>query len=57
MIDPLMNPPQELIEFKLASEVALAEDEFAMKYIEFWRSKSAYRRPRPGSRQGDIPDW
>ena len=40
MIDPLMNPPQELIEFKLASEVALAEDEFAIKYIEYWRSKS-----------------
>jgi 5-methyltetrahydrofolate corrinoid/iron sulfur protein methyltransferase len=41
MIDPLMNPADELIEFKLASEVALAKDEFAMKYIEYWRSKSA----------------
>jgi 5-methyltetrahydrofolate--homocysteine methyltransferase len=41
MIDPLMTPPRELVEFKLAAEVLRAEDEFAIKYIEFWRSQNA----------------
>ncbi len=41
MIDPIMNPPQDLLEFKLASDVALGKDDFAVKYIEYWRSLSA----------------
>lgn len=42
MIDPIMNPPKDYIEFKLGADVVLGRDEFAMKYM------AAFRAPSPG---------
>ena len=39
MIDPLMNPPRELAEFRLAADVATGKDDFALKYLEHWRDQ------------------
>lgn len=41
MIDPIMNPPKDFIEFKLGADVVLGKDEFAMRYM------SAFRTPTP----------
>ncbi len=41
MIDPVMNPTQGFIEFKLATDVLTAKDDFSMKYIQYWRSKNS----------------
>lgn len=38
MIDPIMNPPQAYVEFRLAADVLLNKDEFAMRYISYYRS-------------------
>jgi len=38
MIDPIMNPPQAYVEFRLAADVLLNKDEFAMRYISHFRS-------------------
>lgn len=41
MIDPLMNPPKDFIEFKLAAEVMTAHDEYAMRYLKYVRAQKA----------------
>lgn len=39
MIDPLMNPPRDFIEFKLAAEVMTAKDEYAINYLKYIRAQ------------------
>jgi len=39
MIDPLMNPPVDFIEFKLAAEVMTAKDQYAMRYLKYIRAQ------------------
>ncbi len=39
MIDPIMNPPQEFIEFKLAADVMTAQDEYAVSYLKYIRAQ------------------
>ena len=41
MIDPVMNPTLEFLEFKLGTDLLTAKDEFSMKYIQYWRSKNS----------------
>ncbi len=41
MIDPLMNPPKEFVEFKLAAEVMTAHDEYAVRYLKYVRAQKA----------------
>jgi 5-methyltetrahydrofolate--homocysteine methyltransferase len=38
MIDPLMNPPTEYVEFLYAARVMTGEDEYALRYLKFIRS-------------------
>jgi 5-methyltetrahydrofolate--homocysteine methyltransferase len=45
MIDPLMNPPKDYIEFKLGADVVLGRDEFAVRYM------AAFRPPSSGARR------
>ena len=40
MIDPIMNPPIELIEFKYAADVMTADDEYALKYLKYVRGQA-----------------
>ncbi|MBM3356987.1 MAG: hypothetical protein FJY54_04595 [Betaproteobacteria bacterium] len=37
MIDPIMNPPIQYVEFRLAADVLLGKDDFAMRYIAYSR--------------------
>jgi cobalamin-dependent methionine synthase I len=37
MIDPIMNPPDAYFEFKLACDVLMNKDDFAMRYISHFR--------------------
>lgn len=37
MIDPVMNPPEDFIQFKLASDVLLGIDDMSMRYITHCR--------------------
>jgi 5-methyltetrahydrofolate--homocysteine methyltransferase len=39
MIDPLMNPAKEYIEFKLAAEALTGKDEYSVNYLAHHRSK------------------
>ncbi len=39
MIDPIMNPPIDFIEFKLAAEVMTAKDEYAVSYLKYVRAQ------------------
>ncbi len=39
MIDPIMNPPIDFIEFTLAADVMTAKDEYAMKYLKYVRAQ------------------
>ena len=39
MIDPIMNPPIEFIEFKYAADVMTADDEYALKFLKYVRGK------------------
>ncbi len=39
MIDPVMNPTLGFLEFKLATDVLTAKDDFSMSYIHYWRSQ------------------
>lgn len=41
MVDPLMNPPREYLEFKLAAEALLGTDDYSLNYLAYHRSKSA----------------
>lgn len=45
MIDPLMNPVKDFVDFKLASDVVLGKDEFAVRYMSAFRKAPAARRP------------
>jgi 5-methyltetrahydrofolate--homocysteine methyltransferase len=49
MIDPVMNPPREFVEFKLGADVVLGKDEFAMRYMAAFRAPSTTPR-RPAMR-------
>ena len=40
MIDPVMNPTLGFVEFKLATDVLTAKDDFSTTYIQYWRSKT-----------------
>lgn len=46
MIDPLLNPPVEYIEFKYAADLVLGADENALRYMAAFRSA-----PSPGARR------
>lgn len=41
MIDPVSNPVEPLIEFKLASDALTAKDQFAMQFIQYCRKLAA----------------
>ncbi len=41
MIDPVMNPTLEFLEFKLGTDLLTAKDDYSMKYIQYWRSKQS----------------
>ena len=43
MIDPVMNPPKDFIEFKLGADVVLGKDEFAMRYMAAFRAPAQLR--------------
>lgn len=47
MIDPVMNPPKDFIEFKLGADVVLGKDEFAMKYMSAFRAPTTARSRQP----------
>ena len=38
MIDPIMNPPKEFIEFRFAAEALMADDEYSTRYLRYIRS-------------------
>jgi 5-methyltetrahydrofolate--homocysteine methyltransferase len=40
MIDPIMNPPLDYIEFKLAADVMTADDEYALKFLKYVRAQN-----------------
>jgi hypothetical protein len=40
-MDPLMNPPKEYLEFKLAADTLTGTDEYALNYLAYQRGKSA----------------
>jgi 5-methyltetrahydrofolate--homocysteine methyltransferase len=39
MMDPLMNPPKEYVEFKLAADTLTGKDEYALTYLAYQRGK------------------
>lgn len=41
MIDPLMNPPREYLEFKLAADALTGRDEYSLAYLAYKRSAAA----------------
>lgn len=41
MIDPLMNPPKDFVEFKLAAEVMTAQDEYAVSFLKYVRAQKS----------------
>jgi 5-methyltetrahydrofolate--homocysteine methyltransferase len=40
MVDPLMNPPSEYVEFKLAAEALMGKDEYSLNYLAHHRAKA-----------------
>ena len=38
MVDPIMNPPREFIEFRFAAQVLMADDEYSIRYLRYIRS-------------------
>jgi 5-methyltetrahydrofolate--homocysteine methyltransferase len=40
MIDPLMNPPHEYVEFQIAADVMTSKDEYAINYLKYVRGQS-----------------
>jgi 5-methyltetrahydrofolate--homocysteine methyltransferase len=40
MIDPLMNPPREYLEFKLAAEALMGKDDYSLAYLAYHRAKA-----------------
>lgn len=52
MIDPILNPPKDFVDFKLAADVALGRDEMSMRYMSAFRKPTAAggrRAPRAAS--------
>jgi 5-methyltetrahydrofolate--homocysteine methyltransferase len=41
MIDPLMNPANEYLEFRLAADALMGKDEYSLNYLAYHRSKTA----------------
>ena len=41
MIDPVLNPTADFLEFKLGVDVLTGKDEYSTKYIQYWRSKDS----------------
>lgn len=41
MMDPLMNPPNEYLEFRLAADALMGKDEYSLNYLAYHRSKTA----------------
>ncbi len=39
MIDPILNPPVDMIDFRISSDTILGKDEFAMAYMSHFRAK------------------
>ncbi len=39
MIDPILNPPKEMVDFRIAADTILGKDDFAMKYMAHFRSR------------------
>lgn len=52
MIDPLMNPVKEFVDFKLAADVVLGKDEFAVRYMSAFRKAPVLRRAAPARAAG-----
>ena len=46
MVDPVMNPPRDFLEFKLAADALTGRDEFAESYLAHYRRSS-----RPDARE------
>ena len=44
MIDPIMNPPKDFIEFKLGADVVFGKDEYAVRYMSAFRAPSTTPR-------------
>lgn len=44
MIDPIMNPPIEYIEFKLAADVMTADDEYALQFLKYVRGEAKKKK-------------
>jgi 5-methyltetrahydrofolate corrinoid/iron sulfur protein methyltransferase len=40
MIDPLMNPPERYVEFKLAAEALTGKDDYSVNYLAYQRRKA-----------------
>jgi len=40
MIDPVMNNPKDIDEFKLAADALLGKDEFSINYVTYCRSQA-----------------
>jgi cobalamin-dependent methionine synthase I len=40
MIDPLMNPPMEYVEFLIAADVMTSKDEYAINYLKYVRGQA-----------------
>ena len=38
MVDPIMNPPREFIEFRFAAEALMADDAYSVRYLKYIRS-------------------
>jgi cobalamin-dependent methionine synthase I len=45
MIDPIMNPPIDYIEFKYAADVMTSDDEFAIQFLKYVRGNSKKAKP------------
>ncbi|MFQ5935699.1 MAG: dihydropteroate synthase [Acidiferrobacterales bacterium] len=39
MVDPIMNPPKPFTEFRYAAEALTAKDEYALRYLKYYRGK------------------
>ena len=38
MVDPIMNPPREFIEFRFAAQALMADDAYSVRYLKYIRS-------------------
>jgi len=60
MVDPLMNPPVEYVEFKVAADAMTGTDQYSLKYLAYHRRKMGHRAPLDADtspdrqRDGDV---